>query len=117
MKDAPAKYLETVGRIHLLHLKGQVFLCLFEKPLADVAGGDKGSLLACEWRIIDGKEHAHGGFIHTDGRHALRIFKIGNGIANVEILGAEDGANLTGKHLVFDLFLAESFEEVQLLHD
>jgi hypothetical protein len=55
-------------------------------------------------------KHAHGGLINGNGLDAFRVFKIGNGIANLEVFDPQNSADLTGIDLIFDFFLSQSFK-------
>ena len=78
-----------------------------------MAGGDKFTFLAEEGGVVDGEEHRHGRFIDGDRRHGLGVLEVADGVANLEFLEADDGADVATVDAV-SAHVAHAFEGMEL---
>ena len=79
-----------------------------------MAGGDVFAVLAEERRIVDREKHRHRRFVDGDRGQRFRILVVADRIADFESVDADQGADFTAGHCI-DLFLAQTFENHQLL--
>jgi hypothetical protein len=105
VQDTAAEHQQSVGAFGLLDAHRQVLLDLLEETVAHVAAGHELAFLAEERRVVDGEEHAHGGFVHLELGQAFGVLGIGNGIADIEILQAHQGHDLAAANLVLHFSL------------
>src|SRR5258706_1358461 len=87
---AAAHYLESVRPAGFLDADGDVGEQLLIEAIAQVAGGDVGSLAAGEGRGVDGERHGDGGLIDLDVSQRLRGFRAGHGLTDGDALDAGD---------------------------
>src|SRR5690554_4795618 len=59
-----------------------------------MAGGDEFSLFSEEGGVVDGEDHAHRGLVDGDGRQRLGIVRVGDGVADFEIVQSDHGADV-----------------------
>ena len=115
MKHTTSADNPLVGRVGKgLHPQRQVLLQFFLQAVVDVAAGDILSLLAEERRIVDGKEHAHGGLVDGNGRQRLGILKVADGVAYLKFLQTDDGTDVATVHLL-SAHMGHALKSVQLL--
>ena len=114
--------LRNISHLGIIELKGKDALDLIHRIGTNSVinlpkEGVKKTIFTSEkGRIIDRKKHAHGGFIHFNGGHAFRHFKICDGIAYIEVIRTQHRANLTGLHHFLGFFLTQSLKKIQLLN-
>ena len=65
-----------------------------------MARGNKLAFLAEERTVVDGEEHAHCGLVDGDWWQWFRIFKVANGVANLETLESDNGTDVSTVHVV-----------------
>ena len=114
MQDAATEDGPLVLAVGGLNAQREVLLQFLFEALADVSAGQVFSVLAQEGRGIDGEQQAHRGLIHGDAFHGLGLLEIRQGVANLEVVDAGDGAKVAGAHMVH-LFLAQSAEDEEFL--
>ena len=114
MQHAPPEDDEAVGVGSRFDAQGEVFLQLAVEALLDMAGGDVFAVLAEERRIVDREKHRHRRFVDGDRGQRFRILVVADRIADFESVDADQGADFTAGHCI-DLFLAQTFENHQLL--
>ena len=114
VQHTAAEYHEGIGVQARFHAQGQVLFQLAVQAVLDVAGRDVFAVFPEEGGIVDGKEHAHRGFVHGDGRQGLRVFEVGDGVANLESFDAHHGADVTALDIVY-IGLAQAVEDHELL--
>ena len=68
-----------------------------------MSGSNEFSIFAEERRVIDGKEHTHGRLINSYSRQCFRIFKVGNGIANIKTFQTSNGTDVTCLYALYFL--------------
>ena len=88
-QDGEMKYAATVdeqrvGRPGLFNTHGKVLLQFVVQALTYMTAGHIFALLAKEWRVVDGEEHAHGGLVDLDGGQRLGILGVADGVANLK---------------------------------
>ena len=79
-----------------------------------MARGAVFALSAEERRVVDGEEHTHRRLVNSDGGQRLGILKVGDGVANLEALQANHGADVATLHGLCAL-VADTLKGVQLL--
>ena len=78
-----------------------------------MARGYELTLFAEEGAVVDSENHRHSGLIDSDGVESFGLLEIANGVANLEALYTNHGADITGAH--FGCFrLPESTEGAEL---
>ena len=85
MKLAAAGHLEAVRAVRLLHPQADVRVQLPKQTVAQMAGGDKLSLLAGQRAVVDHKVHGDGGFGYLLERNGLRLCRGTDGISDVDV--------------------------------
>src|SRR3546814_5624314 len=78
-------------------LKGQVFLRFLVEALLKVARRNEFTLFTEERRVVDGKEHVHRRLVDMDDLQLLGVFKVGQGVTDVESFDSNDGADITDR--------------------
>ncbi len=114
MQHTAAEYHEGIGVQARFHAQGQVLFQLAVQTVLDVSGRDEFAVFSEERGIVDGKEHAHRGFVHGDGRQGLRVLEVGDGVANLEAFDAHHGADVAALDRI-DIGLAQAVEDHELL--
>ena len=79
-----------------------------------MARGDELTFLAKEGRVVDHEEHRHGGLVNSDGRQGLRVLDVADGVANLELVEADDSTDIATLHLV-DTLVTHAIKDVELL--
>ena len=66
VKHASSAHNPLIRRVlEGLHVEGQVLLQFLLQSVVDMARGHEFTLLAEEWRVVDGKEHRHRGLVDS----------------------------------------------------
>src|SRR5690606_20900128 len=68
----------------------KVFFGFFKKAVAQVSARNVFAFFSKKWRIVDRKQHAHRRFVNGDRSETFRVFKIGDGIANIKEIDSTD---------------------------
>ena len=95
MEHTTSAYNPCALRLGSTHAQSEVFLQFLLEAVANVAWGAELALAAEEGRVVDCEEHWHGRFVNGNGRKGLRIFEIADRIANLEVLQAYYGTDIT----------------------
>ncbi len=96
VKQAAAGDAEGVSLLSIFDAEGDVGLEFFVKAVTDVSAGDELAILSGEaGKVVDGEDHVEGGFIDIDEGEGFGFFHVGNGVADVDVFNAHDGANVT----------------------
>ena len=114
VEHAATRHHPVVKAFALAHLQCQVALQLLLQALLDLTACAVLALLAEEGRVVNGKEHAHRRLVDGNRGQRLGLLKVADGVANLEILQPDDGANVAALHLV-DLAVAHAFKGMNLL--
>ena len=116
---AAARDLEGVGRFGLVHAQRDVGLHLFEQALAQVARGDELALRAGERAVVRDELHLHGRLFDVEQRQHDRAQRLGDRLADGELLHAGDGADVAGGGLgeleALERLVAEDLRDAELL--
>ena len=115
VQDTASEDVHTVRRIGLFDAHGQILLQFGEQTVTQVSGSDIFALFPEERGVVDGEEHAHGRFIDLDGWQLFRIFGIRHGVADLEIVQTEQGADFAGFYRILVFFLSKSLKHIQFL--
>src|SRR6185437_12574225 len=113
VEDAAAIDEEAVGAIRVFYFQREILFRLFQQTIAQVTRSDEFAVFPIERGIVDAEQHAHGGFVNADDRKRFGVFRIRDGIADVEIFEAYDGADIACHDLGSFLF-PHAHECVQL---
>ena len=84
--------------LHVAHTQGEVLLQLLLEPFSDMTARTVLAFTAKERRIVDCEEHTHSRLIDRDGRQRLRVFEVGNGVTNLELLKTYHRTDVTTLH-------------------
>ena len=95
------------------HAQGDVRFQLLHQPIAQLPAGDVGAFLAAERRIVDAEDHVERRLVDLDRRQGDRVVDVGDGVADVDLLEADDGADVAGADFV-GLDAAQAVERVEL---
>src|SRR5262249_45285103 len=76
------------------HPQGDVGLQLLHQPVAELTAGDVGAVLAGEGRVVDAEDHLQRRLVHPDRRQRHRVVEIGDGVANIDLVQADHGADV-----------------------
>ena len=107
VKDASTVDVPPVFAVGGFYPEGQVLLELGVEALADVTAREELSVFPEEWGRVDREEQAHGGLVHGDAFHGLRLFEVGHGVANLKPVHAGDGAQVAAADML-DLLFAQA---------
>lgn len=99
-----------VGTGFAVHAEGDVLLEFLDEAFADLAAGDELAVASGEGRIVDAEGHGHGGLVDADGRHRTGVLDVGDGRADLDVVEADDGADVAGGDFL-GLDAAEGFED------
>ena len=104
---------QRVGGAGVFDAQGDVGLKLAVEAVADVAAGDVLAVLAGEGGIVDGEDHVEGGLVDVDEGQGFGAFEVGDGVADVHVFDADDGADVAGFG-AGGSFAAEALEEIEI---
>ena len=93
--------------------EGDVGAQLLFEALADLAAGDVFAFAAGKGAVVDAEGHVQRGLVDADGLEGFRASRRRRGVADIDRLKADDGADVAGGDGV-DLLAAEAFERVEL---
>ena len=115
MQHTTTRDYPPIGSIlERFYAQGKVLLQFLLQTIVDVARSNKLTLFAEERRIVDGKEHRHGGLVNGDRRQGLRILDVADGVANLEFLQTNHSTDVATIDAV-GAHMAHTVEDVQLL--
>ena len=96
MQLATARHHEGVRILGELHAQRHVGLQLTLQTLADLAAGDILALAAGQRRGVDQKLHGQRGLVDAQQRQRIRVADLAQRGADVDVLDAVDGHDVTG---------------------
>ena len=95
MEHAPAVDNEGIGILARLDPEGKILLEFLVQTILDVSRSHELSVLSEERRVVDREEHAHRRFVDGDRRESFRILDVGNRVADLETVNADNSADVT----------------------
>src|SRR5690606_38830214 len=93
-----------------------VLFKLLVEAIAELAAGDEFAFASGEWRGVDHESHGERRLVDGDGREGDGMFGVGEGVADFDLLAADDGAQVPRFHMVH-FNAAEALESPQTADD
>ena len=112
MQLAPARDLESVRRLSLLNSHADIRLNLFEKPVSEVAGGDKLSLSAGKRTVVDNEVHRNCRLVYLYKRQRLYAVRCACRLPDVYVAYAGNTHDISGGGLI-DLNTVETLKLIK----
>ncbi|MNN17044.1 hypothetical protein D3C81_1302130 [compost metagenome] len=114
MKLPASGYDKGVRAVRLFDAQGNVGFKLLEQTLAQFAGGHPFPFASGERAVIDEERHLQRRLVDLQYRQSLRLVRIGNRFANINVLDPSDGYDIASSSF-FDFHAAQALESEQLL--
>ena len=94
VQHAASGHDELVGPSAGLDPQGHVVLQLPLQTAADLPAGDVLTVLPGEGRVVDAEGHRDGRLVDGDGVHGVRMIRIADGVADLELVHPRDRAEV-----------------------
>jgi len=113
VQEAAARDMELVGGVAGRDAERDIGLELAVEAFGDLPAGDELAFLAAERAVVDAEDHVERRLVDLHARHRQRVVGVADGVADVDLAEALDGAQIACSDLV-GFAAREALEAVHL---